>query len=312
MIAVLSILAPIFALIGLGLWLRRSGRAPEEHWRTVEQICYLLFFPALLISTLMDADLGGGAVSDMALTMVATVVPIGGLVLALRGVLYRYWGVEAPAFTSIFQACTRWNGFVALAIVIELYGVEGGALVAVAFAVMVPLINITNVVLLASLLTDGRPDPIKILQTLAKNPFIIGCTVGLAINLLNVSVPHSVETLLDLTGRAALGLGLLAVGAGLRVRYALKPSREIWLTVALKMILWPLIAGLAAYAFGMTGAAFEIAVICVAVPTAMNGFILARRMGGDAELYAGAVTVQTAVAALSIPLVVLLVRALGV
>lgn len=312
MIAVLSILAPIFALIGIGLWLRRSGKAPEEHWRTVEQICYLLFFPSLLISTLANADLAGGAVSGMALTMLATVIPIGALVLVLRRPLLRRWGVEAPAFTSIFQACTRWNGFVALAIVIELYGVEGGALVAVAFAVMVPLINVANVLVLATLLTDGSPNILKVLRALATNPFILGCAIGLAINVSNIELPHSIVTLLDLTGRAALGVGLLAVGAGLRVRYALQPSIEIWLTVALKMLLWPLIAGIAAYAFGMTGEAFEIAVVCVAVPTAMNGFILARQMGGDAELYAGAVTVQTAVAAISIPAIVLLVRALGV
>ena len=35
----------------------------------------------------------------------------------------------------------------------------------------------------------------------------------------------------------------------------------------------------------------------------MNGYVLAREMGGDAEAYAAAVTVQTAIAFLSIPAV---------
>jgi len=133
----------------------------------------------------------------------------------------------------------------------------------------------------------------------------------LAINLLGISLWQPLQTLLDILGRAALGAGLLAVGAGLRVRHALKPSREIWLSAALKLVLTPLVSALAALMFGLTGDAFEIAMICASVPTAMNGFILARKMGGDAELYAGAVTVQTALAAVSMPVIIVLARALS-
>lgn len=311
MIATLSVLAPVFGLIGLGLWLRRAGYAPEEHWRTVEQICFRLFFPAMIVISLEKADLGGAAVGAMAGAMVTASALIGGLTLALRRPLLRLWGVEAPAFTTVFQSSTRWNGFVALAIALELYGAEGGALVAVAMAALIPIINIANVSVLATLLSDRKPDPLRILWEIAKNPLILACAAGLAINLTGVELLRPLQTLLDILGRAALGAGLLAVGAGLRVRYALNPSREIWLTAALKLGLTPLVAAAAALAFGLRGDAFEIAMICAAVPTAMNGFILARQMGGDAELYAGAVTVQTAVAAFSMPIIISLARALG-
>lgn len=40
-----------------------------------------------------------------------------------------------------------------------------------------------------------------------------------------------------------------------------------------------------------------------AVPTAMNGYLLAKQMGGDAELYASVATIQTAASFLTIPLV---------
>jgi hypothetical protein len=43
--------------------------------------------------------------------------------------------------------------------------------------------------------------------------------------------------------------------------------------------------------------------LCAAVPTAMNGYILARQMGGDAPLYAAVTTVQTVASFLTIPLV---------
>jgi hypothetical protein len=51
--------------------------------------------------------------------------------------------------------------------------------------------------------------------------------------------------------------------------------------------------------------------LCAAVPTAMNGFLLARQLGGDAELYATVTTLQTAVSFLSIPAVLTLVAYIG-
>jgi len=106
--------------------------------------------------------------------------------------------------------------------------------------------------------------------------------------------------------RAGLGAGRLCVGAGLKVKLALKPPRAIWLTCFLKLALMPVIVGGFALWFGLEGEAFEVAILCAAVPTALNGYILARQMGGDADLYAAAVTVQTALSLVTIPILLLL------
>jgi hypothetical protein len=54
---------------------------------------------------------------------------------------------------------------------------------------------------------------------------------------------------------------------------------------------------------GLDGQQLSYLALCAAVPTAMNGYVLARQMGGDAELYAAIATIQTAFSFLSIPLV---------
>ncbi len=46
-------------------------------------------------------------------------------------------------------------------------------------------------------------------------------------------------------------------------------------------------------AFGVTGVQLSYLALCGAVPTAMNGYLLARQLGGDAELYAAVTTLQT-------------------
>ena len=109
--------------------------------------------------------------------------------------------------------------------------------------------------------------------------------------------------MLDLLARAALGMGLLAIGAGLHPRDALRPNATVWLAITLKLLLYPAIVIAVAFALGLDETQISYLALCAAVPTAMNGYVIARQMGGDAQLYAAIVTVQTAVSFVTIPLV---------
>ena len=53
----------------------------------------------------------------------------------------------------------------------------------------------------------------------------------------------------------------------------------------------------------LEGDTLTMLALSAAVPTAMNGYLLAKQMGGDAPLYAAAATVQTVAAVVTIPLV---------
>ena len=106
---------------------------------------------------------------------------------------------------------------------------------------------------------------------------------------------------LSMLGSAALGLGLVMVGAGLREEEALKPSPGMWTGTVLRLFVTPFVMGGFALFFGLSGMALTTVIICAAVPTAMNGYVFARQMGGDAPLYAATVTVQTALSFVTIP-----------
>jgi len=56
--------------------------------------------------------------------------------------------------------------------------------------------------------------------------------------------------------------------------------------------------------FGLQGENLVILALCGGVPTAMNGYLLARQLGGDAPLYATITTLQTAGSFLTLPLIV--------
>jgi predicted permease len=127
------------------------------------------------------------------------------------------------------------------------------------------------------------------------------------LNLAGISVYDPVLTTIGLLAAASLPLGLVNVGAGLRIADALRPSGAVILSVALKLVLFPIVSVSLALGAGLDSQTILMIALGAAVPTAMNGYVLARQMGGDAELYAAAATVQTVAAFFTIPVVLYLV-----
>ncbi len=308
MTLVFESILPIFAIIMLGFALRKCNFVPGEHWRIIEELCFWLFFPALLAETLIKADLASIELGPFTFTLLATITSVGTLALALWPLLKKNWGTKRSQFSTIFQTTTRWHGFIALAIVLKLYSSDGGALIAVALAVLVPILQISSILVLLAFSSHQRIDLWQVLKTLLTNPIIWGVITGLSINLIKIPVYEPIMTILDLLGRAALGTSLLAIGAGLSMRAALKPSRELWVGLIGKLVATPIIMAGWAIFFEVSSLAFSILMICAAVPTAMNGYLLAKKMGGDAQLYAAISTVQTVLSFMTIPLVLWLAK----
>ena len=308
MITVFESILPIFAIVMLGFALRKSDFVPAEHWRVVEELCFWLFFPAILAKTMINADLSSVELGGYTLTLSALLVSMGLLTLAMWPILKNTLGTAGPQYSTVFQTTTRWHGFIALAIVLKLFGDDGGALLAVYFVIAVPTLQISNIFVLAAFSPGANVNLAQIAKTIITNPIIWGVMTGFAINLSGITVWDPVMTMLDLLGRAALGTSLLALGAGLSLKAALKQSRELLLGVIGKLFITPLVAIGWALVFKTSGLALSVLLVGASVPTAMNGYLLAKKMGGDAELYAATSTVQTVVSFFSIPLILWLAR----
>lgn len=304
MLIVITSLVPIFALIVLGFILRKSNLIPAEQWRGVELISYWLLFPALLIITLAQAQMSFGELKSFALALLMMVMLISLIIWLLRTPLKNIWDVKGPAFTSIFQTTTRWHGFIALAIIDKLYGLAGLAILAIAFAVMVPFLNVVNILILTTYAGDTKPDAKIIFSALLRNPLLWGISIGIIIKLTGIELPAPFFTTLDLLARGALGVSLLALGAGLSWKAMKTSGKEVLFSSFIKLIFTPVVGFGLALIFNVTGMQFVIMIIAAAVPTAVNGYVLARTMGGDAELYAATSTAQVLASFVTLPLVI--------
>jgi hypothetical protein len=301
LITTLNAIAPIFLIIATGYLLFRTRVVDESVWSAIEHICFYLLFPFLIIRTLSRANLGSVPVLDFMIVLVVAILGMSALLILIQALVWKRFPQSGPSFSSVFQGATRFHGFVAIAVIGPLYGDDGVTLAALALAIMIPLLNVISVIVLSIYgSSDIRPDFAGVAKKILTNPLIIACVVGLSLNWLGV--PDILFDAIDIIGAGGLGLALLAVGAGMKLGHAAQHKLLLTIGVLTRLIGMPVIVIAMSWLVGLDGLARTIAIIAGAVPTAASAYVMARKMGGDAELMSSIVTFQVIVAFFTLPL----------
>ena len=290
MLVVLLALVPIAVILILGKVLASLKLLSAEGWIGLERITYFVLFPALIVSKLAVADF-----SEVDWRMPTALVGAQFALGAISFVGGALLGQGRDRLGVYVQSAVRWNTFFALALALELMGPTGLALVAIAAAVMIPTANILSVVALMQF--SGTPvKPMKLLKELAVNPLVLACAIGLALNITQLRLPESAVEILDLLAQGTIALGLLTTGAAIQIKGRSAPLATVFGWSLLRLIGLPGLAGLLALSLGVSSSVFMAIMIATAVPTAVNGTILARQLGADAPLAANLVACQTVLA----------------
>lgn len=305
MIAIVGALAPIFLLIVMGRAARARQLLPDSFWLPLERLTYYVLFPSLLVSSLAEARLAGLPALEMVAAQAVGVLGMAAVALALRPVLGRRpFRLDGAGFTSVFQGMVRPNTYVGLAAASGLWGVQGVTLTAICVALVVPLVNLLSVLVLVRHVGGKGGGWRAGVLPVVKNPLILACLLGVALNVTGIGLPPVAGPLLKILGQGALPLGLLAVGAGLELSGLRRGGPGVAVSALSKLALLPLLTGLAGWAMGVSGLPLLVGTLYAGLPCAPNAYMLARQMGGDARLVAQIITVQTLAAAGSLPLLV--------
>ena len=147
-----------------------------------------------------------------------------------------------------------------------------------------------------------------------KNPLIVGTVSGLMVNLFGLEMPAPALKLLSRLGDGAIVLGLLTVGAGLRLnafsagQHGTAPaftSRHVatmsWL-LTVKLLAMPALAWWLGRQMELPPLYANIVLTFAALPTASSAFILAQRMGGDGSGVAWLISASTLLSLISLPI----------
>jgi malonate transporter len=299
-----QLLFPDFSLILCGYLVCRYTALNRTVWAQVETLVYFFFFPVLLFHSIIKSPLNIGSATSF----------IGaGWALGLAGIALAYsvpyWpglGRHIPArqHAASAQVAFRFNSFIGLALADRLAGAQGLLLIALLIGVSVPLMNVGAVWPMVRHAERG------LLGELLRNPLIIGTALGLAGNLLGLSLPVWLEPTVSRIGAASLALGLMAAGAGMQLS-ALNRAKVLALAVlTIRHLLMPLVAWGLARLFQLDPVQTTILLAFSALPTASSCYVLAARMGYDGAYVAGLVTVSTVLGVLSLSFALGVLRAL--
>jgi malonate transporter and related proteins len=288
----LLLLLPDFLLIVAGYLICRHTALDRPVWDGIERLVYYLLFPVLLFVAILRQPLQPGAL----LTLAGCGLTVVGVGIALSYALGRWPGVDARTHASGAQTAFRFNSYVALALAERLGGVQSVAWIALLIALCVPVCNVAAVWPLARQAKQG------FVGELMRNPLIIGTVSGLLANLAGFQLPEVANITLTRVGSAALPLGLMAVGAGLRMG-ALRDAPGLAASLlGIRHLVLPAVAIVLVRWADLPPAQQTVVVAFAALPTASSAYVLATRMGGHGAFVAGLVSLSTLLGMLSLPL----------
>ncbi len=307
MLIIFSALMPVFMVIVVGYFLRHRVILDTAFWHGLENLCYFVLFPVLLVKTLSVAAIGTAEIARFAAALLFAIFAMSALLLLFHPLLRRFFGVSPASFSSLLQGATRWHGFIALSIAGLLLEDAGVVYMAVTMAVIIPPLNIINVMVLAHY-GKAAGDLSQVLAQLLKNPFIIACVLGAVLNISGLGLPSLLYNSADILGSGALGMGLLAVGAGIHLGGIREHRGLVVFGALLRLLGMPALMYTGCVLFSVEGLPRTVAMLAAAVPTAASSFVLARQMGGDAPLMANLITLQVLAAVVTLPLILWLTQ----
>jgi hypothetical protein len=296
--ALLEIVAPVFALIGLGYVAARRRILDDAAFRGMALFVFGLAAPALLFSGGTRPHEGGGGAA-LALLVASVAVFAAAIPLARRAL------GAAPADAAVFAlSCVFGNSvMMGVPIIVAAYGPAG-------VPPMLAILGLQTVILLglATLAIEVALNAAAPWRWLAKaalrgilrNPVVLSVFAALLWNLLGLPVPDVVRRTLDLLGASAPPVALFCLGGGLAGIAAGALWKETALIVAIKLFLLPALVAALALLLGLSPIETAVAVTMAALPTGANAFILARRYSTGADRSGSAVVVSTALSVLTI------------
>lgn len=298
MTQILAAFIPVIALLTLGHLLSRTLIKNKDVWSGAESLIFYVFFPALIVSIFnnMPTDKIPWTLFFVLFSAQLVMAAIGESVCRVLSWPARIKGV-------IVQSNLRTNAFIALGLTSSLLGPEALATSAIVLTLLIPSSNILAVGALSVGLGEKQEHFQRVFKGIVKNPLVIAAVLGVALAYSNVNLPDPIDQTLSMLGQPVVALGLLTVGAAVRMDFLKQNVSPVIFWSLFRLTAFPLISGSLAIWAGLSEGLTLVAILAVAAPTASGGYILAKKLGADADTAASLIALQTILGVVTAPLV---------
>jgi malonate transporter and related proteins len=306
--ATVLIVAPVFALIAAGYAAVLFRFVSETANKGISEFAFSIAIPALLFRTVVVSEfpsvnafqVWGAYYGALALCWIAAL---------LTSSVLRQEREDGP----VFAIGAVYGNIVMLGIPLTLsaLGSQAAGPMALILSVNTPLLWLCGTLQMAW--TDrkqsGSPASLvlPIILDLARNPIMLALGFGLLWRLTGLGLHPIVDRTVELLAQAGSPTALIALGINL-FRFEVRGAKlGIVILCALKLLAMPAIAWMLAHLLRLPPIVAGVVVLFAAMPTGANAYIFAVQYQRLVNPVSGAVAVGTMLAAVTLPLIVVLV-----
>ncbi len=314
LIKVLTIVTPVFALMGMGFIAAKTRFLPEGAGQALAQFAFKLAIPALLFRAMLST--GTLEASPWRLLGAYFTATLGIWIIAS---LVAAFGLRRPAEEHSVLAMGSTFGntvMLGLPIAITAFGQDATAPLAILVAVETPLLWIAAT-LHMEVAKRGRAISLAalggVVRDLATNTIILSLVLGLAGRAMGLTLPAVPDRIVMLLGQAGVPTALFALGMALASFRVAGETKAIGLMLVLKLALYPALACVfAAHVFQLPPLWTALVVLQAAMPVGANAYLFAARYERSAATVSAAIAVSTLVAVVTVSgLLVVVMAGLG-
>lgn len=298
---------PVFAMVFIGLGLRRIGWIDNSFVNTASALVFKATLPTLVFLSIIRADLDTAL--NPGLLVFFLFATLGSFGLAW---LWARWRVRPEDRGVYVQGAFRGNcGIVGLALAANLYGDFGLSAGGILLGLVIISYNALSVIVLIAYQPGQSASWQKIIRDIVRNPLIISVFIAIPFAWLDVRLPDWVMTSGDYFASLTLPLALLCIGATVSLSAIRSDSATALGSSLMKMVVLPALCTGAAWLAGFRGAELGLMFLFFASPTAAASFVMVKALGGNDRLAANIIALTTLMASVTVTLGVFALRSAG-
>ena len=278
----------LFILIVIGYICGKTGVVTSEGKKVLSNFLIKAIVPAMIVNAYLNMEFNPQILTNL---LQAFGLSFGSIFFAMFIAWLLLWKAKTPNKKLLWFAFSYSNAaYMGFPLVKGLFGDEG-MLYASAFA------TVFNIIVwsIGYAVMSGETDKKKIVNTVVKSPVTCSVIVGLLLYLCRIPVPEIIKVPIRMMGESTTPISMIIIGvmiAESRLKSILA-NKEIWMTVAVRLVLIPTLTFGLYYLFGIGGMVGSVILIQAASPTAATTSVLATQFNHDEAIGAGTVVITT-------------------
>lgn len=307
----LNVVMPLFLCCVVGQLCRRLGLVGERFLKECTNVVFYIAIPAKVFLSISGEDLGSSFSIPLMTFLFSTIL----VLCLLMFVLLPRIVPNRPRAAAMAVTMFRGNfGMLGIPLAVSLMGVEG----AVPTMVMIPFATVFYTPLTVMILVlmggekagDARTAVKKSVREVITNPLVVASVASIVLAVLDLPLPAFATKTVEHFADTCTGLALFMLGAQMDMGAVL---RRLKFTIPATLVRLAVIPGAVialAALLGFRGGELACVLIFFAAPSAVNGYILCQRMGGDGELAADIVLATSCFSTVTLTIFIFILKSL--